>query len=297
MNPPPTRVTDCTTLARTLPAPAPGRVEPIVRLPFIALTALLFTSAAGPAHAATTSEACSGVRIDADASCEHRLELGCGSTCDPRDMLFACAAELAASCRASCDLDVDITCTGDCDALCEDRCRVEDVKCDSECADECADLCVDQCADADDPAQCRAGCEATCDVECADACAGVPIDADCQTHCEECCTGACSASANFDCQLGCQADAWQACEQALLTDCEASCGLDGSVYCDGQYVAGGEETLECVDDLEDAGLAVETEFDVGGGFCSVGSRGGAPLSLLVLGLLGLRRRRTSAAER
>lgn len=263
-------------------------VPRIVRLPFLALSACLL--AAAPAVAATTSDACSSVRIDGDASCEHRLELGCGTTCDPRDMLYACAAELAAGCQARCDLEVDISCTGDCDSFCEERCQTDDVRCDAECADECATNCVDACADAGNPAQCRASCEATCDVECADACATVPVDADCQTHCEECCIGACSASVNFDCQLGCQADAWQACESSLLRDCEASCGLDGSVYCDGQYVAGGEHTLDCIDDLEDAGVAVETEFEVASGLCSLGSRRGSAGALVLLLLLGLRRR-------
>ena len=258
-------------------------VEQSVRLPFLALLPCLFL-ATPSARAATSSEACSGVRIDGDASCEHRLEIGCATTCDPRDMLFACAAQLAASCQASCDLDADISCTGDCDALCEDRCEVEDVKCDAECADECATSCMDTCADASDPAQCRASCEATCDVECADACAAVPVDADCMTHCEECCIGACTANVNFDCQLGCQADAWTACEQELLRDCDASCGLDGSVYCDGQFVAGGESTLACVDDLEDAGLTVETDV-VTTGFCRAGEPG-TPLSLFVLFFVG-----------
>lgn len=262
-----------------MPRRAAARVQPGVRLPFLALLPCLLL-AAPSAMAATTSEACSGVRIDAEASCEHRVEVGCATTCDPRDMLFACAAELAASCQATCDLDADVSCTNDCDAQCEMRCQVEDVECDSECADECATGCMDTCFDAADPAQCRASCEATCDVECADACAALPVDADCMAHCEECCFGSCSATVNFDCQLGCQADAWAACEQVLLQDCEASCGVHGSVYCDGQYVAGGHDTLDCVDQLEEAGLSVETDI-AAAGFCAVGQRK-TPWSLLLL---------------
>lgn len=282
-------MTDFTSHRRVLSHPPRGLVEDGVRLPFLALTACLLATPA--AHAATTPSACSSVRIDADASCEHRLELGCHAACDPRDMLFACAANLAAHCQASCDVGLDLDCKGGCDAQCEERCRVEDVRCDAECADECATECTDACADADDPAQCRASCEATCDVECADACGDIPVDADCQTHCEECCFGACSARANFDCQLGCQADAWAQCEASMLDECGASCGLDGSVYCDGQYVAGGAQTLACVGQLEDAGLEVETDFDVSTGLCSVDSRGSsAPVGLFALVLFGLRRR-------
>jgi hypothetical protein len=261
-----------------------------MRLSFALVLTALASLPASVARAATTPEACSGVRIDADASCEHRLELGCASACDPRDMLFACAAELAGQCQATCDLGLDLDCKGGCDAQCESRCRVEDVKCDAECADECAGECQSSCADADDPAQCRASCEATCDVECADACAGVPIDADCQTHCEECCFGSCSAQANFGSQLDCQADAWAQCELQLLDTCEASCGLDGSVYCDGQYVAGGEQTLACVHSLDEAGIEVETDFALGSGLCSVGGSGGA-LTLMSLLVLGVGRRR------
>ena len=263
-----------------------------MRLPLFAFGLALFSSAA--ASAATSSAACSGVRIDAEASCEHRLEIGCGTSCDPRDMLFACAAELAASCQAGCDLGLDLDCKGGCDAQCEARCAVEEVECDAECADECADGCVDACLDAEDPAQCRSSCEATCDVECDDACGGLPPDADCVEHCEECCFGACSARANFDCQ----ADAWAQCEIQLLSECEASCGIDGAVYCDGQYVAGGDDTLACTQALEDDGHDVETDVKLVSvpdprGFCTAGERSGRGGLMLALGalLFGLRRRR------
>ena len=211
---------------------------------------------------ASADEACSGVRVDADASCEQRVEVGCSSSCDVDDVLLACAADLAASCRAECDLDADIQCTGDCTATCEQRCAVDDVVCDEECADECATTCVDQCTDADDPQKCRASCESTCGAECDVACGKLPVDASCFEHCEECCFGSCTAQINFDCQIGCQASAFTQCEELLTQECSASCGVGGTVYCDGQYVAGGDDVAQCTDALEDRGIEVDVKVDV-----------------------------------
>lgn len=256
-----------------------------------------------PSSAAASVPECSGVAIAADAQCEQRIEIGCQSSCELDDVLMACAAELTASCKAQCDLDLDIQCSGDCGATCEQRCLTGDVVCHDECADECSVHCVDACADAEDPRQCRASCEATCASECDQACGELTLDASCNEHCNQCCLGSCTAQANFDCQLGCQGDVFEACQLDTIDQCGASCGTSGTVYCDGQFVAGGDQVEPCLDALDRRAIEVEVDVSLGEapalptgpvGMCRVG---GGPAGagwlggLLMMGLVAVGRRR------
>jgi len=289
------------------------RTSPLLGLPtdmlhFVRSTLLGLTSSAlvvllAPSSASATVPECSGVAIGADAQCEQRIEIGCNSSCEVDDVLMACAAELTASCKAECNFDLDIQCSNDCGDTCVERCTNGDVVCHDECADECSVSCIDTCADADDPRQCRASCEATCANECDDACGELTLDASCNEHCNQCCIGSCTAQANFDCQLGCQGDVFAACQLDTIDQCGASCGTSGTVYCDGQYVAGGDDVGPCMDALDERAIDVTVDVELGEapslpseglGMCSVvsspsgtGWLGG----LLVMGLVGLGRRR------
>lgn len=267
-------------------------------LPFLGLAAWLW-----PSSAEAAVPECSGVNIGADAQCEQRVEIGCQSSCELDDVLLACAAELTASCKAQCDFDFDVQCSDDCGATCEQRCLTGDVVCHDECADECSVHCVDTCADAEDPRQCRATCEATCQSECDQACGELTLDAACDEHCNRCCVGSCTAQANFDCQLGCQGDVFEACQLDTVDQCGASCGTSGTIYCDGQFVAGGDEVEPCMDALDARQIDVEARVSLGErpslpaggiGLCRVGggpSGAGWLGGLLMMGLVAARRGR------
>ncbi len=61
-------------------------------------------------------------------------------------------------------------------------------------------------------------------------------------------------------------------------------------------MAGGDETLDCVNELQEAGLQVETDLEVvTGGFCRSGGAGGRA-SLFTLFLLGLGFRRRGSSK-
>ncbi|MEM9456181.1 MAG: hypothetical protein AAGF11_18510 [Myxococcota bacterium] len=279
----------------------------LLRSTLLGLTTSTLVAFALPSSAAATVPECSGVAIAADAQCEQRIEIGCQSSCELDDVLMACAAELTASCKAQCDFDFDIQCSNDCGATCEQRCLTGDVVCHDECAEECSVNCVDTCAGAEDPRQCRASCEATCASECDQACGELTLDASCDEHCNRCCIGSCTAQANFDCQIGCQGDVFEACQFDTVDQCGASCGTSGTIYCDGQFVAGGDDVDPCMDALQQQEIDVTVDVALGErpslpsgslGLCRVGGAGSGSGSgagwlggLLVMGLIALRRRR------
>jgi hypothetical protein len=253
---------------------------------------------------------CGGAHVEVGASCEVVASLSCEATCDVDRVIDACAAELAAICSGGCTLDADISCTGDCGSTCDDRCRVEDLVCENGCIEECAATCPDQCATADDVGKCISSCESTCSVNCDQKCGELPPDAKCVEHCNQCCLGSCTGQINFDCQFECQAPLFVECQERMLDLCEGSCSGSGSLFCDGQFLAGGSSVIDCADALMDRGIAVrwmveppdldEVEIDGGSaGFCRVGSHDStAPGGLLALiCLAGLGRRRQLGRSR
>jgi hypothetical protein len=117
----------------------------------------------------------------------------------------------------------------------------------------------------------------------------------------------------MDCQITCSEQSFEQCEVDMDVECQAACDLQGALYCDGQFVAGGEALTACanalaargIEILEDAAAQIEEEieevtdpFDADGdgvgGACLCQANPNAPLAtwsfgLLTLGLWGLRR--------
>ncbi|MCA9705124.1 MAG: hypothetical protein KDK70_04640 [Myxococcales bacterium] len=256
---------------------------------------------------------CGNIRIDAGAHCE--LLLGgsgeCSGSCSLGVYEKACATQQYESCQEVCTLDPNPTCTDGCTEECAEQCEVGiEVVCHGNCFPECVGECTLACEGAQDSIQCRASCEATCDGECDHQCAQLPVDASCYSHCMECCGGSCSAAANMDCQVSCQTETWEDCEYGVQAECEGACDVDGALFCDGQFIVGGEQLQACAAALAAIGIAVaedvinevddtiqeweqaERERKANGG-CQVGAEGrpAAWGTGLLLGLLGLRRRR------
>lgn len=274
-------------------------------------------SLAGEARAGVPE--CGDIRIEADASCQVKLGASCELGCSAGIYEKACATRGFQVCLPECSFDGSIECTDDCSVECTDQCAQGiDIVCHDNCFPECVDECALACEGAEDTIQCRASCEATCDGECDHQCAQLPPDSSCYDHCMECCHGSCSASANMQCQTNCQAITWQQCEYELEVECSASCRAQGALVCDGQYIIGGDQLWTCVAALTELGLDVveqqlgeeareeleedieeveqfgEELGDVMSCTCDAGGRGSAPAlgtGLLLLGLLGLRRRR------
>lgn len=284
----------------------------------LALVIGVVCSMAGEARAGVPE--CGDIRIEADASCELKLGASCGASCSAGIYEKACATQGFESCRTECDNPPSEPCKGGCAQECANDCgQGIDIVCHDNCFPECVDECAAVCEDAEDTIQCRASCEATCDGECDDQCALLPPDSSCYDHCMECCNGSCSASANMDCQTTCQSVTWEQCEYGLEVECSASCEAEGALLCDGQYIIGGAQLWACVAALTELGLNVvkdavddETREDIeeaedeleglgeeygDGDFgcaCQLDGDGGRPAlgtGLLLLGLLGLRRRR------
>jgi hypothetical protein len=59
----------------------------------------------------------------------------------------------------------------------------------------------------------------------------------------------------MECQLECQAEAHAGCETELRADCNASCGAEGAIFCDGEYVASGDDVNACAVALANEGIA------------------------------------------
>lgn len=267
---------------------------------------------------------CGNIRIEADAQC--RLELGgeCGAKCSLGIYEKACATHQYESCKETCILPPEPECTDECTVSCADQCEVGiEVVCHQSCFPECVDACAASCDEADDTIQCRASCEATCDGECDHQCAQLPVDASCYSHCLECCGGSCNASANMDCQVTCQDETWEECEYEFRASCEGSCDVEGALFCDGQLIIAGAELHACVGALVERGIELlgiqdeveeieeeleeleedleEWEEGVNDSLdpvmsCDCRSGGGGRsagwMVLGLLGLLGLRRRRS-----
>ena len=292
----------------------------------MALAIGLVWSVQGEARAGVPE--CGGIRIEAGAQCQLKLGADCGASCTAGIYEKACATKGFEVCLPECDVDTDVVCTNDCSESCTSDCAEGiDVVCHDNCFPECAVECDSLCATADDTIQCRASCEATCDGECDHQCAVLPPNSSCYDHCMECCDGSCAASANMQCQMSCQSITWEQCEYELQASCEASCEFQGSLFCDGQFIIGGQPLYECVGALTELGLDIvkevvdggtledieEIEEDIeewgegldadadGGGLsmgCSCDAGGddrpaALGAGLLLLGLLGLRRRRRS----
>ncbi|MEM9454140.1 MAG: hypothetical protein AAGF11_08165 [Myxococcota bacterium] len=270
-----------------------------------------------PAAAWAGIPECNNIRIEAGANC--RLELGgsgeCQGSCRAGVYEKACATKQFEYCTETCTLDPEPECTDECTEQCAEQCEVGiEVVCHNNCFPECVGDCTLTCEGADDSIQCRAQCEATCDGECDHQCAQLPVDASCYSHCLECCGGSCNAAANMDCQLTCQTETWEDCEYEVQAQCEGSCDIEGALFCDGQFIVGGEELTACANALATIGIEIaedvinavddakqdwdqaERERKARGGLCSVQDEAPAAWAtgLLLLGLLGLRRRRVHA---
>lgn len=256
------------------------------------IVAAFFSLPLSPAHALLPE--CRNMRIDADASCELRASAACDTSCDLGAMWNACAADLAAICQGGCNISADVQCTGDCGDTCEQRCRVEDVVCEDGCYDECTVLCPDMCADGDE--QCIASCEATCSVDCDDKCAELSVDAKCVEHCNQCCLGMCTAQINFDCQLDCQKPDFSNCAENLVDECAISCETEGALFCDGDFVAAGNDLTDCVDALLNQKIDISEHASFKASLDSIGcsaggTQGAAGMWPIMMGLATLLRRR------
>lgn len=198
---------------------------------------------------------CNNLRVEEADGCEFRGDVGCSAGCDDLSMNVACSAELYVGCKGGCDLDVDVSCTGNCEAFCQQQCDAgEDITCTHNCFTECSGVCEDDCADAEDPDLCISSCEANCDGECDIRCEPL-VDAPCYDHCQECCFGTCKAQINMECQIDCQAEAHAECEAEMRADCNASCGAEGAIFCDGEFVASGDDVTACAVALANEGIA------------------------------------------
>ena len=245
---------------------------------------------------------CNGIRLEDAQGCELRGSLDCEAGCSDVKFQLACSASLHAECRGGCSVEPEIGCTDDCSAVCKEQCDFGiDIQCTHNCFNECQGVCGEECRDADDPKQCRASCEATCDGECDTRCESL-VDAPCYTHCQECCHGSCTAQLNMDCQIECQTQAFAECETDFKGECAASCEGDGAIFCDGEYIASGDQAAQCAAALATRGMA---EIDAAGdvstsGGCSLGPSapaGSAPLLALLLVGLGASQRRRPARRR
>jgi hypothetical protein len=252
---------------------------------------------------------CGGIRLEDVASCEIRGSLDCEASCSELGVFKkACATRLHSVCRSECTLSAQPTCTDECTVQCESDCdRGINITCIHNCFGECVGSCDTTCEGAEDAEQCRASCEATCDGECDIQCEPV-VDASCYQHCIECCHGSCGAQANMDCQTTCQDQEFETCEYEFKADCDAECSGDGALFCDGEYVLGGDDLVPCAQALVAQGISAldfdaegEVDADATGSagcqFDASGPASGWPGWLLTALGLSLTRRRTRRSRR
>lgn len=250
--------------------------------------------------------ACGNIHVEASAECKMEGGIECEARCTPVSLEASCAAELHAQCEGECNASLEVECTDTCLPSCSGRCEVDPgaFDCRAECQGDCEGSCQGTCGDS----ECEASCVATCSGECEASCDVDLPEADCDAQCEACCGGFCTAEANIDCQVSCQAAGYAECKAEIEGGCKADCQTEeGALFCDGQYVDHGGKLEECVDalrelfDIEVEGYARgecsngKCEGEAGGSLsCSATIDGrrdeSAPLALLALGLLGLRRR-------
>ena len=276
---------------------------PAIASVFVGVPLLL---APGLAHAGLL-DACGGVFLESDASCELLVEGGCVAECEPPSFTAMCAAEGTVSCDGQCNAQIEASCTTDCQASCQSDCEVDPVsfECGASCDSHCVSSCSGECSAASNRAECEASCEASCGAKCEASCEGTPPSASCSSMCEASCDGSCEAKANMDCQIDCQSDFYVDCKADLQGECEVQCERpEGALFCEGQFISVGN-LQTCLDQLASS-LDVEVEASAEASAdasiaCSVTddpARGGA--ALFGLGLFCLaataRRRRPEQAS-
>jgi MYXO-CTERM domain-containing protein len=223
----------------------------------------LLAGAVAPAWifiAANTAEAgipeCGDIRLEDVRSCEIRGDLQCSAGCDELGVYKkACATKLHTVCRSECTLSADADCTDSCTEVCTQQCDLGvNITCQHNCFEECVGSCDSTCAGLPDEETCQASCEATCDGECDVKCRPL-VEGSCYEHCIECCGGSCSAQVNMECQTSCQEEQFEDCEYELKADCSAECRGGGAIFCDDEYVLGGEDIPACAQELVTRGIA------------------------------------------
>jgi hypothetical protein len=88
----------------------------------------------------------------------------------------------------------------------------------------------------------------------------------------------------MDCQTTCQDQEFEACEYEFRADCDAQCSGEGALFCDGEYVLGGEDIVPCANALVALGIAaldLEAQGEVdaeatGSAGCQIAIFPGAP---------------------
>jgi len=277
---------------------------------------LIALASAGSASAQSL-DACQGIAVSADSTCEVQVAGGCTAQCEPLHFRAACAADLWVSCDGGCTGSVSASCMASCDvSACQARCDVDPgtFDCHADCELSASASCSTQCSassGADAQAECQASCESTFTAECSASCDATPPSASCSARCDASCQGSCQAESTLSCQVDCQTGGYATCYTSLEGGCMTQCeDPSGALFCDGQYVNVRSSVQQCIDELQaqldlnvdvtatgtagcDGGTCVaEGTVSVGG--CSV-SPGASDASgvwaLLAFGLLAIRRKR------
>lgn len=274
-----------------------------------------------PSIARADLEACGGVYLNADASCEFLPKETCTTKCEDVAMETSCAARLYTGCEAECTATAEVTCITGCTSDCTPTCETlegepEPPNARGLCMSSCQQDCSDACAGNDDAGECRSSCAHNCGEVCEHRCEGDDSPT-CEPRCDVACDGSCTAKASATCQVSCQSTQFTTCKTELVQRCEEECTTTGgALFCEGQFLAV-TDLQACADELR-AELAIDVTIDLevdvecdsascevdgkanadgdakGGCLSTIDTRGGLGGTLMALGIVGLhlvRRRR------
>jgi hypothetical protein len=204
---------------------------------------------------ADSLQACGGIYLKADASCEFRPTKECMTECMTVAVETSCVAQIHGQCEGSCTATASASCETRCTEVCMDDCDDDDSvvpSCTELCEADCGATCAERC---EGKGHCGACCSHSCRAKCDSRCAEEAPVKECEPTCATACTASCTAQANTQCQFDCQTDIYLACEQEMVEKCETDCKTTGgAIFCDGQFLA--------TEDLDDCAAELAAEIDI-----------------------------------
>jgi len=219
-----------------------------------------------PARAHAELDACGGIFLSSDASCEYRPTEECMTQCMTVAVESSCVATIYNECETSCTATASTECESSCTDTCTNDCTTTTTTTAADQPPNCMGLCVsdceqdcndngDRCDKYEHKGACGRCCNHNCAKRCEEQCKDVPppktmTTTECMPTCSTACSASCTAKANTTCQVDCQEKTYVMCEQQMVEKCQTDCKqTGGAIFCDGQFLDA-DNAKSCADELK-----------------------------------------------